>query len=257
MIVRLMAAGVLAVTAVAAQTYATRAWFPDGAGVEIHAETTGSTQQTELQGGGTMSDERTMRFMLDSHGKTVFAYGLDARKAESPDAVTIRIEPLGHGDTTVSAVREFPAVRIGQEVKIEILSNPTTGERVFDVLRPIERRRPPPGYHSIEGVDIPKLVVNGQTRAVKSDWGGSDLPRLYVPGRGAYYLSWASRPKYRLAGYLEKNRLIFLMDGIYVEMTFVGNVLRERESGPVWVYRDPAMGPADQGGASCSLDSYR
>jgi hypothetical protein len=96
--------------------------------------------------------------------------------------------------------------------------------------------------------------VNGQTRAVKSDWGGSELPRLYVPGRGAYYLSWASRPKYRLAGYIEKNRLIFLMDNMYVEMTFAGNVLIAAEGGPVWVYHDPGF---DKGGVTCSLDSYR
>jgi hypothetical protein len=44
---------------------------------------------------------------------------------------------------------------------------------------------------------------------------------------------------------------------MYVEMTFAGNVLGEKEGGPVWVYLDPAFVPADRGGAACSLDSYR
>ena len=257
MIARLLAAGVLAACSAAAQTYAQRVWFPDGAGVEIHTETTGSTQQTELQGGGMLGDDRVTRFIEDSHSKTVFAYELEANRAAEPNAVTIRIKPVGHGDTTVSALREFPAVKIGREVKLEILTNPTTGERVYDVLRPVEGPVVRPGYRSIEGLDVPKLVLNGQTMAVKGGWQRDGLPRLYVAGRGAYYLSWESRPKYRMAGYIEKGRLIFLMDNMYVEMTFAGNVLGEKEGGPVWVYLDPAFVPADRGGAACSLDSYR
>jgi hypothetical protein len=92
--------------------------------------------------------------------------------------------------------------------------------------------------------------------AVKSSWALDQFPRLYVPAHGAYFLSWESRPKYRLAGYIEKNRLIFLMDSEYVEMTFASNVLIATEGGPVWVYHDPGFVP-DHGGATCLLDSYR
>jgi hypothetical protein len=265
MISRLIAAGVLALTAATAQTYAYRAWFPDGAGVDIQIETTGSTAQTELSGGGGISaghkytsDDYLFRYVQDGQGKTIFGYVLEANKAREPNAVTIRIKNAAHaGDPTVSGMREFAAVKYGQEVKIEILANPTTGERVYDVLRPVEAPSPSPGYHTIGNVDIPKLVVNGQTMAVKGAWENDKLPRLYIPGRGAYYLSWASRPKYRLAGYIERGRLIFLMDSEYVEMSFLGNVLGDKEGGPVWIYRDPDFVPANHGGATCSLDSYR
>ena len=66
-------------------------------------------------------------------------------------------------------------------------------------------------------------------------------PRLYLPGHGAYYLAWETRPQYRLAGYIEKNRLIFLMDNEFVEMTFASKVLVAAEGGPVWVYHDPSF----------------
>ena len=262
MIAKLLAVGVLAVFSLTAQTYATPAWFPDGTGVELRIETTGSTTQTELTGGGGLFNGgdpggiQVYRSVQDRLGKTVFGYRLEAYKAREPNAITIRIT-RGAGDPTVSDVREFPAVKYGQEVKIEILTNPATGERVYDVLRPIEGLSPSPGYHAIGTVTIPKLVVNGQTLAVRSEWVSGQSPRLYVPGQGAYYLSWESRPKYRLAGYIEKNRLIFLMERQYVEMTFPGNVLTKAEGGPVWIYHDPAFVTADHGGATCVLDSYR
>ena len=256
MIVRLMAAGLLAAFWATAQTYATPAWFPDGTGVELHIETTGSTTQIQLTGGGVIWIDQGIahvyRSVQYSHGKTVFGYELEAYKAREPSAIAIRIT-RGAGDPTVSDVREFPAVKYGQEVKIEILTNPATGERVYDVLRPIEGRSPAPGQHAIGGVTIPKLVVNGETVAVKSDWGGDQSPRLYIPGHGAYYMSWESRPKFRLAGYIEKNRLIFLMDRQYVEMAFPSNVLTKAEGGPVWIYHDPNF---VQGGATCLLESY-
>ena len=257
MIAKLLAAGAFAAFSITAQTYATPAWFPDGSGVELHIETTGSTTQTELTGGGGIFIRQGIaelyRSVQDSHGTTIFGYRLEAYKAPEPNAITIRITQARAGDPTVSDVREFPAVKYGQEVKIEILTNPATGERVYDVLRPIEGRSPAPGQHAIGGVAIPKLVVNGQTLAVKSDWAtGQSSPRLYIPGHGAYYLSWESRPKFRLAGYIEKSRLIFLMDSQYVDMTFPGNVLTA-EGGPGWIYHDPNFA---QGGATCLLDSY-
>lgn len=256
MIFRLLAVGALAAFSAAAQTYAQRFWFPDGAGLELRTETTGSTGQTDLSGGGTISYGRVSRFVEDSHNTTVFAYGLEAHKAE-PDTITIRIKPGTAGNPTVSAVREFPAVKYGQEVKIEILANPSTGERVYDVLRPIEGPSPSLGRPAVQGIWVPKLVVNGQNVEVKSSWAIGQPARLYVPGHGAYYLSWESRPNFRLSGYIEKSRLIFLMDRQYVEMTFKSNVLTGAEGGPVWVYHDPGFVPGDHGGAACSLDSYR
>ena len=241
MIGRLLVAGAMAATAAMSQGFAIRAWFPDGAGVELHTETTGSTGQTALSGGGMIMYDQVSRFVRDSQDKTVFAYGLEAFRAREPEAIAIRIKPAGGGDPTVSAVREFPAVKYGQEVKIEILANPSTGERVYDVLRPVEGPSPSPGHLVVQGVSVPKLVVNGQTVAVKSSWAIGQPPRLYLPGHGAYYLAWETRPQYRLAGYIEKNRLIFLMDNEFVEMTFASKVLAAAEGGPVWVYHDPSF----------------
>ena len=258
MIGRILLAGALATASAVAQTYAQQFWFSDGAGLELHTETTG---QTAVVGGGKISwdqatrTNRVSRFVQDSQDKTIFAYELEARRAQVPGAIDIFIRPTGAA--TVSREREFKDVRYGQEMQLEILSNPKTGERVYDVLRPIEGPSPVPGHLGVSGVTIPKLVVDGHAAAVRSSWSGTGSPRLYVPGHGAYYLAWQSKPNYKLAGYLEKNRLVFMMDGEYVEMTFVDNSLLAREMGPVWIYHDPNFAPQNySGGSVCILDSY-
>ncbi len=45
---------------------------------------------------------------------------------------------------TVAAAREFDGVRKGQAVRLEILYNPATGEKVYDIFRPSTDARPGP-----------------------------------------------------------------------------------------------------------------
>jgi hypothetical protein len=257
---RLVAIGVFLAAAASAQNYAERFWFEDGAGVELHTQSTGTSGTTELTGGGTIGwdevsrDDLVGRFVTDRNNKTVFSYRLEAHRGPEPDEITIRLKPSD--SPTVAAVREFAGVKYGQEVKIEILSNPNTGEHVYDILRPVEGPSPGPGHRSTQAVSIPKLVVNGQPVTVKSSWLDGQQARLYIPGHGAYFLVWQSKPNYRMAGYVDKNRLIFLMENVYVEMTFPGNVLGSAPGGPVWVYHDAGYLP-EHGGATCLLDSFQ
>jgi hypothetical protein len=277
MIGKLAVTGALAVLAAAGQgdvRHSIVAWFPDGTGVELQTETTGPTVQTSVQGAGMILHNLVHRIVVDNQNRIVFAYELEAQKAAEPGAVSIRLKPVGAdmgvdlastgqfgigGDgrvPTVSAVREFRSVKKGQEVKIEILANPSTGEKVYDVLRPAEETNPAPGHRGLQAVEKPMssvgLVVNGQALAVKSSWTAGKPARLYLPGHGVYYLSWENLPKFRLAGYAEKNRLIFLLDSEYVEITGGSNILTTAERGPVWVYHDPDV-PAGLQGAELSV----
>lgn len=278
MTARLLVVGAVAVLSAAAQStlprlyverspYTILAWFPDGAGVELDTETTSATQQTSTYGAGMISYGRLNRLVEDSQHKVVFAYELEAESASEPGAVTIRLKPLssesardivdkgrfggaflGDRPPTVSAVREFVSVKRGQEVKVEILTNHSTGERVFDVLRPTSEPSPGPGHLRVQSIQRPgrvvrpqelQVTVNGQAVAVRNSWTAGQPARLYLPGFGRYYLSWTALPKFRLAGYVERNRLIFLLDTVYVEITCGTNILGTAERGPVWVYHDP------------------
>jgi hypothetical protein len=253
------------------------AWFPDGAGVELYTETTGSRQQTSLQGAGMIAYNQVHRIVSDNQNRIVFAYELEAERAPEPGAITIRLQPVspevaGHMPEngrflvdapggripTLSGVREFRSVKRGEEVKIEILANPATGEKVYDVLRPTDEPKPYPGgpvirsdRRPVGGTTAPqevRVVVNGQALAVRSSWTAGKPARFYLPGHGAYYLSWGSLPNFRLAGYIEKNRLIFLLDSKYVEITCLSNILTTAERGPVWVYHDPDYTPEPRDG---------
>ena len=274
MIGKLLVAGTLAAMPAVAQAdvrHTILAWFQDGAGVELYTETTGSTQQTSVEGAGMITHDLVHRIVVDSQNRIVFAYVLEAQKAAEPGAITIRLKPVSSDRTgdlkfegrfsiggsdgrvpTVSAVREFPSLKRGQEVRIEILANQTTGRKVYDVLRPIEEPKPYPGGPMIRAVERPisgvGLVVNGDALAVKSTWTAGKPARLYLPGHGAYYLAWENRPQFRLAGYVVKKRLIFFMDKEYVEITCAGNVLSTAESGPVFVYHDPNYTPEPRDG---------
>jgi len=286
MIARLLVAGALAVASASAQgrmVDTILAWFPDGAGVELHTQTQtlvtpgSKTVIHPLQGAGMITFDRVHRIFVDSQDKIVFAYELEAEKAPEEGAITIRIKPVssevagslaangrlgmdapGGRVPTVSAMREFRSVQRGQEVKIEILENPTTGGKVFDVLRPTDEHKPYPGGPMITfakrplgGTPTPpevRLVVNGQALAVKNSWTAGKPARLYLPGHGAYYLSWESLPNFRMAGYIEKNRLIFLWESEYVEITGSGNILTAAERGPVFIYHDPDYVPEPRDG---------
>jgi hypothetical protein len=251
-----------------------RAWFRDGTGVEIEQETTGSTVLA-LHGGGLVVDDQGIhRVVLDKDGYTVYAYGIEAWAGPQPGTVTIRIKPLG-AETgaglrqhslgknpsgpigTVAGVREFPGVRTGQAVQLEILYNPSTGEKIYDILRPSTDVSPMPGHPgadaALAGEELSfreiSLAVNGEKIAAPGGWLTGAVARLYLPGRGAYFLSTYSPKTYQAfhqAAYVDRHNLEFAVDGDFVRITSSNNVLTRAESGMVWVYRDAKYRPQSQ-----------
>ena len=75
-----------------------RASFPDGTGLEIFTETTGSSQidsQGEMGiGPGVGSQDLVNRVVLDRANNILFVYNLEASRGASPGTVKIRIEPI-------------------------------------------------------------------------------------------------------------------------------------------------------------------
>src|ERR1700677_2985105 len=128
-----------------------RAWFADGTGVEYETETTGATILTSHGGSVMVNDTGIYRFVLDRAGNTLYSYRIEAFAGPRPGTVTIRIRPTdaetlqqahhaarGVVDktpgaiATVGSVREFPGVQKGQAIKLGILYNPATGEKIYD-----------------------------------------------------------------------------------------------------------------------------
>jgi hypothetical protein len=256
-----------------------RAWFPDGTGVEFEQETTGSTALALHGGGLTVSDEGIQRVVSDKDGNILYAYFVEAWAGPQGGTATIRIKPLNkeaEADlhthhfaglhttgpiATVAGVREFPGIRKGQAVRLEILYNPSTGEKIYDILRPSTSTSPEMAGHAgadaaVAGEELSfreiALTVNGEKAKAPAGWLTGAVTRLYLPGHGAYFLSTyqpATFQEFRHIVHADRHSLEFAIDGDSIRITSTGNVLTQSESGIVWVYHDARYQPQTQSGA--------
>ncbi len=239
--------------------------FRNGTRLMVHTGTTGqkspfSTSGTIALGDGEASSHR---LVLD-RGQPIFGYTIDAwAVANARDLYSIRIRPLDphylallptdspgrktDGPiATVSATREFPGVKIGEAVSIDIMANPATGERIYDVIEPVAQpdpsfRRPatPPDSFSFRSVGV---VVNGATvHQAGNSWLIGPAMRVSIPGHGTFVLSQeaVTTPPFLPTGRVEGKVLKFGEGNDWVEIRSKSNILSKSENAVVWVYHLP------------------
>ena len=252
----------------------------NGAGIAIHAESSGPQSPLSTSGSGVSYDSgRAYRVVLDRDNKPLFAYELELRGVP-PNQVRVTIKPADQGELraldwlkgkivgdvpTIAAVRAFPPLRLGDEVHVDIMYNPKTGEKLWDVLRvtPEAQPMPKPGkvftgpQFSWEGV---KVAIDGKVVADRSaNWMIGEAIMMRVPGRGEYYMALqppAGFP-FQPTGWVDRNVLRFHADGEQVEITGRSNLLMKSDTGTVWIYHVPevrAKGRADAVDITCSGD---
>ena len=252
----------------------------NGAGVAIHTES--STSQSPLSTSGAVAignDSTSYRIVLDRDNKPLFAYELQLR-AEPPNHVRVTIKPAGQDGLralewlkgkmvrdvpTIAVARAFPPLRLGDEVHVDIMYNPKTGEKLWDVLRVTPEAQPmlKPGkvftgpQFSWEGV---KVAIDGKIVADRSgNWMIGEAIMMRVPGRGQYFMALqpAAGFPFQPSGWIDHNVLRFRADGEQVEITGRSNLLMKSETGTVWVYHLPearTKGRADELDFTCSGD---
>jgi hypothetical protein len=256
-----------------------RASFPDGTGLEIFTETTGASQ---IDIGGEMGigpgvghQDLVNRVVVDLAKNILFVYNLEASRGPRPDTVMIRIEPISaateeymlkraasRGQTfqgghlpTVAGVREFAAVKMGEAVALDILYNPSTGEKIFDVLRPIPPPRPgtmsvssAPALETIALKDV-AIRVNGRALSAPASLMIGAAVRIDIPGHGTYVVAaYAPHETSPNAGFFaiahaDGKTLNWAMGGDRVEITSSTNVLTQSGKGVLWVSHDPHYQP--------------
>jgi hypothetical protein len=247
-----------------------RASFPDGTALEILTETTGSSPvdpRGEMGiGPGTGPQDMVNRVVIDRAGNILFAYNLEASHGTAPATVKIRIEPIstaseitiikssGMGGRphftgahlpTVAAVREFPAVQMGQAVMLDILQHPATREKIYDVLRPIAGSAPAMSVESVpaqETISLSRISVrvNGKSMPAPSSVVMGEAVRIDIPRHGAYILAAADPHQ---AGFTKIARadgkaLTWTTGGDRFEIASAANVLIHAEKGELWVFQD-------------------
>ena len=155
---------------------------------------------------------------------------------------------------TVAAVREFPTVKFGEAVTIDILYNPSTGEKIYDVLRPIASSSP---VMSVTTQPAPETIalqqiairVNGHAMPAPASFIIGSVVRIDIPRLGTYVVT-ANDPHETSAGHefaaiahADGKTLRWTMGHDRVEITSSMNVLTRSGKGVLWVYHDPHYQP--------------
>ena len=244
--------------------------FPDGAALEILTRTTGSSPidpRGEMGiGPGAGPQDMVNRVIIDRAGNILFAYNLEASHGAAPGTVKIRIEPIsptseatiiksssmggrprftGTHLPTVSAAREFPAVQMGQAIALDILQNPSTGEKIYDVLRPIAGSAPVMSVESVparETISLNRITVrvNGNSMPAPSSVVMGETVRIGIPRHGAFILAAADphQADFTRIARADGKKLTWTTGRDRFEITSAANVLTQAEKGELWVFQD-------------------
>lgn len=206
------------------------------------------------------------RFIDDPAHKRSFGY--DVRLEPSGDGVTaqIRIEPLHAAQHAIqSGWTQFglpmglpkyptiPGLRLGDTVALDLLVNPSTGQKIVDYLT-LERQPEPPRVHDFSLADVklhldkPRTVINGQLLESTAHFQGSiggAIVWIYLEGHGRYVMSLFPNQKlgFRDEGMVAENVLTF-RDGTTELRLECGSAIAPGD-GPysLYVLREPGWRP--------------
>jgi hypothetical protein len=241
-------------------------WFEDGTALDFDTQSTGSTTPVSTNGSNTFSVFSGMhRVVLDKDGKLLFIYGVEAWRDALPQTFFVRIKPVDRGFEqeralgmpwlfekathpfpTVAAVRDFPGVKLGDAIVLDILRNPATGEKIFDVITPIENSAARAVATDEFNFSGPRIVVNGQSMTVAGSGAaaGAGLA-IRLPAKGSYYLATEPSAKYSFqpAGKVERDRMTIALGDDRIEIVAAGNILKNSAYRTIWVYRDAGQDP--------------
>lgn len=166
-------------------------------------------------GPGVGSQDLVNRMVVDRANNILFVHNLEASRGAVPGTVRIRIEPIspateagmlkdaqrpgrphcaGAHLPTVAAVREFSTVKIGEVVTLDILFNPTTREKIYDVLRPMESTS---GTMCVTSEANPESIslkqismqVNGRAVPAPASWIMGAAVRIDIPRLGTFVVA--------------------------------------------------------------------
>jgi hypothetical protein len=195
---------------------------------------------------GKISGERFGEVQVSGLTLEKVAAAFKARTKERQ--MDIKVTSAKRDVPTVASVREFKSVRIGEAVSIDILFNPSTGERIFDVIQPITLTPAQVALKETAQLEDEfsfmkvRIAINGKTvEEPGNSWMIGGAMKIALPGRGTVYLAIkpvTSHP-FQPVGRAEKGKLTFPLGTDFVEITSAENVMKKSSYRTIWVYWDP------------------
>ncbi len=227
-----------------------------GAAIDIRTVSTGPNLPLSTSGTTTVPDGQPFHRLVFSSdpvdGVPLLGYDIEARPL-GQGAYGLRIKPIsnvkvgGRGKwleiPTLAAARDFPPLRAGDSVEVDILLNPATRERIYDVLT-LAAVAPPPAAPPAERFSLksPRVSVAGiSVREPREVWMTGAALGIDLPGEGRFYFSLAPPPGLpaQPAAWVDHNILRFHAGSDLVEISAESNVLDKSEFATVWVYSAP------------------
>ena len=162
--------------------------------------------------GGTVIDKGVhgdvgQRFIDDPAHKRTFGYDVELIPSNNALTAEIRIQPLHDAQHAVengwtqfglpAKLPKYPVItglRVGDTVAIDLMVNPSTGQKIVDYLTLVREQAQPVHDFSLADVELsldrPRLLVNGKPLAEgPPDAASGPVIWIYVTARGRFSLS--------------------------------------------------------------------
>jgi len=232
-------------------------------GIEVRFLTKLEPQGITLPGGVVPAADRAHHFIRDSANRRYFGYDLLLEPRADGQAAQLKLQPLtlrgfkiDSGWTLISPPHYpvIPGVRIGETVVIDLLVNPSTGQKVVDYLT-LNRTvfeggaaGEPPHDLALADVELsldrPRVTVDGKlVEATLNDGGGISGPAVgfYVAGHGRFAISLLPRPAigFQKAGAVSGHKLSFQDGGAKYQIESQSRIAPGSGVYNLYLYRDP------------------
>jgi hypothetical protein len=134
---------------------------------------------------------------------------------------------------------------MGQAVTLDILQNPSTGEKIYDVLRPIAGSGSVMSVESVpaqETISLNRITVrvNGKSMPAPSSMIMGVAIRIDIPRHGAFILAAADphRADFNKIAHADGKTITWTTGSDRFEITSAANVLTQTEKGELWVFQE-------------------
>jgi len=188
------------------------------------------------------------RVIQDSKRQALFAYDLEvAAVGGATYSITARPAAASGNVPTLSSTSTLNC-EAGGAVTIELLSNPSTGQKISDTVTLVylaapetSTSRPQEGRMHFRGLElwIDSVKINAQGAGTIS---GFNNFMIYSPGAGGVFFS-TSQPdghtEFRKVALIDGSKLRFVWDNHSYEVTSLDPILANGGTAEAWVFVDP------------------
>ena len=227
-------------------------WFPDGTGIDIHTETSGGSAPASTTGSIAAWANDSHRVVLGRNGEILFAYDIEARRSRE-GGFLLWIKPsrdaqrlYGHPVPTIAAMRDFSPLRTGDAVQVDILYNPATKEKIYDVLQVLGPR---PADTTVAKsrqefvLQDVRVLINGHSVVTRKGLhiSGHGV-KLELPDRGVFFLTFPPAPNFpdfQPAAWVDHDTLRLHAGNDLIEVISAGSIIPGADFGTVWVHHEP------------------